>query len=91
MATSQEFQDWEKTLSQEDKNKIYMEYYKNLTEEECMCEYGKDDVNDNDDILLIECKKCSDENEEREWFAEELPMKKTDKIFIMSCKTQPLK
>jgi len=34
MATSQEFQDWEKTLTEEQKNKIHIEYIKTLTEEQ---------------------------------------------------------
>ena len=35
-----------------------------------MCEYGKDDVNDIDDVLLIQCKKCMDEDEEAQWYYE---------------------
>ena len=33
---------------------------------ECYCEYGKDEVNDIDDILLIKCNKCIKEDLECE-------------------------
>lgn len=35
-----------------------------------MCEYGKDEVNDIDDVLLIKCKKCENEDKQAE---EEIP------------------
>ena len=48
----------------------------------CDCEYGKDEVNDIDDILLIKCKKCIEEDEqallEQQWEQSEEWNKLTD-------------